>query len=187
MPLVTATMLKHSASDEPHVASPPIDRLRLLVSGVSQRFVNLRCTLLLPLVGDVDERLIERETLLPANIDENRIYDIGGEELNKFQEAQEPNNSRAIRRRRGSAALARPARADHQRLVAKFELALRFLHAYCRPGHRRASGDPNTKETGATPWRAGVRMADWGAAIRGIIFASNLAKPRDPSRKRLPN
>ena len=46
-PFVVVTLLK--CKHEPSAAAPPIDRLRLLVDNVRNRFVNLRCTVLLDL------------------------------------------------------------------------------------------------------------------------------------------
>ena len=79
-PYVSATLLKLEGG-KPSEAAPAIDRLRLLVGGVLCRFTNLRCTLLLPLEGDRDDRLVEREALLPANLDSSHVYDVCQKEL----------------------------------------------------------------------------------------------------------
>ena len=60
--------------------SPAIDRLRLLVDGISSRFVNLRCTCLLPLssVDEAEKRHVERGALLAADIDGSQVYYVVG-------------------------------------------------------------------------------------------------------------
>jgi len=64
--------------------SPAIDRLRLLVDGISSRFVNLRCKFLLPLssVDEAEKRYVERDALIdgsPAYRDAD--YFVGGKTL----------------------------------------------------------------------------------------------------------
>jgi hypothetical protein len=61
-PYVVATFIKGTA-DEPYALAAAVERLVLLVDGIGKRFANLRCT---PLLRLTDDRLVEREALLPA-------------------------------------------------------------------------------------------------------------------------
>ncbi|KOO26944.1 gtp-binding protein [Chrysochromulina tobinii] len=78
-PYITVAIL-NAGADSPSAWSPAIDRLRLLVRHVSSRFVNLRCTCLLPLssVDKGEERHVERGALLAADIDGSQVYYVVG-------------------------------------------------------------------------------------------------------------
>ena len=65
-PYVTATV--NVQADATSAAAAAIERLRLLVSRVSERYANLRCTVLLPLADGTGE-LVERDALVGAEHD----------------------------------------------------------------------------------------------------------------------
>ena len=67
LPYVTATLL-NVQGDVPSVAAAAIERLRLLTGRVSERYANLRCTVLLPLADGTGE-LVERDALVGAEHD----------------------------------------------------------------------------------------------------------------------
>ena len=67
LPYATATLL-NLEGDVPSAAVAAIERLRLLIDRVSERYANLRCTVLLPLADGTGE-LIERDALLGAEHD----------------------------------------------------------------------------------------------------------------------
>jgi hypothetical protein len=79
-PYITVAILNAGRDRSPSAWSPAIDRLRLLVLGISSRFVNLRCTCLLPLssVDEAEKRHVERGALLTADIDGSQVYYVVG-------------------------------------------------------------------------------------------------------------
>ncbi|KOO30789.1 hypothetical protein Ctob_015928, partial [Chrysochromulina tobinii] len=79
-PYITVAILNAGRDRSPSAWSPAIDRLRLLVDGISSRFVNLRCTCLLPLssVDEAEKRHVERGALLAADIDGSQVYYVVG-------------------------------------------------------------------------------------------------------------
>ena len=81
-PYITVAILNAGGDLSPSAWSPAIDRLRLLVLGISSRFVNLRCTCLLPLssVDEAEKRHVERGALLAADIDGSQVYYVGNQQ-----------------------------------------------------------------------------------------------------------